>query len=401
MLGFTVKSRSQAAPDDPRGCPVVSQAPSVSILPFFQDLPDPRRDGRNKKHRLIDILVTALCGVIAGCESAVEIEAYGREKAAWLKTFLELEHGIPSHDTFSRILQMLDPRKFHDCFVRWVRALHETTRGQVVPIDGKTLRHSFDSAAGLPPLHLVSAWAAENRLVLGTVPVDGKSNEITAVPKLLEVLELTGAIVTLDAMGCQKEIAGKIREKKADYVLAVKDNQPHLHEDLSHLLDGVLEDEETLPACQRHRTIEKRRGRIEERFYYSLPVPQSLRHRDAWRDLRSAGGVISVTRRGAEEAIQVRYFISSLRPNARRLARAVRAHWGIENSQHWVLDVVFDEDACRARLDNAAENFALLRRLALNLLNSEGTEHASLRVKRRAAGWNDSLMLRILSAGTT
>jgi predicted transposase YbfD/YdcC len=350
---------------------------------------------------LIDILVVALCGTIAGCQSAVEIAAYGRAKREWFKTFLQLPHGIPSHDTFSRVLQLLDARKFHDCFVAWIRALHEVTRGQVVPIDGKTLRRSFDSATGLPPLHLVSAWAAENRLVLGAVPVDGKSNEITAVPRLLEVLQLTGAIVTLDAMGCQKEIAGKIREKKADYVLAVKDNQPHLHEDLSHLLDGVLEDEEALPACQRHTTIERRRGRIEERFYYSLPVPEALRHRDAWRDLRSAGGVISVTRRGAEEAIQVRYFISSLRPNAKRLARAVRADWGIENSQHWVLDVVFDEDACRARLDNAAEDFALLRRLALNLLNSAGTAHASLRVKRRAAGWNDGLMLRIRSAGTT
>jgi predicted transposase YbfD/YdcC len=260
-------------------------------MPFFQDLPDPRRDGRNKKHRLIDILVTALCGVIAGCESAVEIEAYGREKGAWLKTFLTLEHGIPSHDTFSRVLQMLDPRKFHDCFVRWVQALHETTKGQVVPIDGKTLRRSFDPAAGLPPLHLVSAWAAANRLVLGAVPVDGKSNEITAVPKLLEILELTGAIVTLDAMGCQKEIAGKIREKKADYVLAVKDNQPHPHDDLSRLLDDVREHEEGLPARQRHRTIENSRGRVEERYYYSLPVPEALRHRDAWRDLRTGAAM--------------------------------------------------------------------------------------------------------------
>ena len=200
----------------------------ASILTYFHDLPDPRRETQNKKHRLIDILVIALCGVIAGCQSAVEIEAYGRAKEAWLKTFLELPNGIPSHDTFSRVLQLLDPRKFHDCFVQWVQALHERTQGQVVPIDGKTLRRSFDSARDLPPLHLVSAWATENRLVLGEIPVDDKSNEITAVPKLLEVLELTGAIVTLDAMGCQKEIAAKARERGADYVLAVKENQPHL-----------------------------------------------------------------------------------------------------------------------------------------------------------------------------
>jgi hypothetical protein len=195
---------------------VPSSAPA-SILTFFRDLPDPRRETQNKKHRLIDILVIALCGIIAGCQSAVAIEAYARAKAAWLKTFLELPNGIPSHDTFSRVLQLLDSRRFHDCFVQWVQALHEQTQGQVVPIDGKTLRRSFDSASHLPALHLVSAWAAENRLVLGEVPVDDQSHEITAVPKLLEILELTGAIVTIDAMGCQKEIAEKARQRGADY----------------------------------------------------------------------------------------------------------------------------------------------------------------------------------------
>jgi predicted transposase YbfD/YdcC len=393
--------RLQAVPIIMRGCPIVSHTPSVSIMTFFQDLPDPRRDCQNKKHRLIDILAIALCGVIAGCESAVEIEAYGRQKEAWLRTFLKLDHGIPSHDTFSRVLQMLDPRRFHDCFVKWVQALHDVTRGEVVAIDGKTLRRSFDTAHGLPPLHLVSAWATENRLVLGEVPVDSKSNEITAVPKLLEILELTGAIVTLDAMGCQKEIAGKIREQGADYVLAVKENQPHLHEDLSHHFDAVLEDEDALPAPQRYRTTENNRGRHEDRFSYSTPVSETLRHREAWRDLQSVGCVISLTEHNGQEAVWVRYSISSLEPDAKRLAGAVRAHWGIENSEHWVLDVVFQEDQCRARLDNAAENFALLRRLAMNLIRSEGTKHASLRVKRRAAGWNDTLMLQILTAGMT
>ncbi len=208
----------------------MSSLAPASILNYFRDLPDPRRETRNKKHRLIDILVIALCGTIAGCHSAVEIAAYGRAKREWLKTFLALPNGIPSHDTFSRALQLLDARKFHDCFVAWVRALHEITRGQIVPIDGKTLRRSFDSAHDLPALHLVSAWAAENRLVLGEIPVDDKSNEITAIPKLLEILELTGAIVTIDAMGCQKEIAAKVREKEADYLLAVKENQPHLYQ---------------------------------------------------------------------------------------------------------------------------------------------------------------------------
>jgi predicted transposase YbfD/YdcC len=387
--------------DTAHGGPCVRTASPASILTYFHDLPDPRRETRNKKHRLIDVLVIALCGIIAGCQSAVEIEAYGRAKETWLRTFLELPNGIPSHDTFSRVLQSVDPREFHDCFVRWVRALHEVTRGEIVPIDGKTLRRSFDSASDLPALHLVSAWAAENRLVLGEIPVDDKSNEITAVPKLLEILELTGAIVTLDAMGCQKEIAAKVRERGADDVLAVKDNQPHLRADLSDHFDEVLEEEESLPRTRRHTTKEKNRGRLEHRTYLSTPVPEDLRKGEAWRDLKSVGCVIAVVQRGGKETVEARYSISSLKPNAKVLAKAVRGHWGIEDGQHWVLDVVFQEDQSRARLDNASENLALLRRLAMNLMAKEGTKHASLRVKGRTAGWNDKLMTQILTAGTT
>jgi predicted transposase YbfD/YdcC len=405
-ISGTLGSATRRPEDGPspihtNGVPCVSRPAPASILNYFRDLPDPRRETRNKKHRLIDILVIAICGTIAGCQSAVEIAAYGRAKREWLKTFLELPNGIPSHDTFSRVFQLLDARKFHDCFVAWVRALHELTRGQVVPIDGKALRRSFDSASDLPALHLVSAWAAENRLVLGEVPVDGKSNEITAIPKLLEILELTGAIVTIDALGCQKEIAAKIREKGADYVLAVKENQPHLYEDLSDHFDRVLEDEELLPRGRRHATEEKNRGRAEHRTYISTPVPKGLRNRAAWRDLSSVGCVVSVVQREGKETVEVRYFISSQEPDAKRLAKAVRGHWGIENSQHWVLDVVFQEDQCRARLDDAAENLALLRRLAMNLMATEGTKHASLRVKGRTAGWDDDLMAQILTAGTT
>ena len=374
---------------------------SLSISAFFQDLPDPRRECLNKKHKLIDILVVALCGVIAGCESAVEIEAYGRSKEAWLRTFLELANGIPSHDTFTRVLPMLDPRRFHQCFANWVQALHEVTKGEVVAIDGKTLRRSFDAASGLPALHLVSAWACKNRLVLGEVPVADQSNEIEAIPRLLEILELTGAVVTIDAMGCQKEIAGKIREEGADYVLAAKENQPHLHEDLSEHFDRVLENEESLPRSRRTRTLERSRGRREERVCIATPVPEGLRNRDAWRDLKSVGCIISATDRDGGEEIEVRYLISSMKPDARRLAEAARSRWGNENSQHWVLDVVFREDQCRARLGGAAENLALLRRLAMNLLRKESTKAASFKVKSRTAGWNDQLMLRILTAGST
>ena len=379
----------------------MSRPSPASILTYFRDLPDPRRQTRNKKHQLIDILVIALCGTIAGCQSAVEIAAYGRAKREWLGTFLHLPHGIPSHDTFSRVFQLLDAPRFRDCFVAWVQALHEQTRGQVVPIDGKTLRRSFDSAGGQSALHLVSAWAAENRLVLGAIPVDDKSNEITAIPKLLEILVLTGAIVTIDAMGCQKEIAAAVRQKEADYVLAVKENHPHLYEDLSDHFDRVLEDEEILPRARRHVTREKNRGRAEHRTYIATPVPEGLRDRAAWRDLTSVGCVVSVVHREGKEAVEVRYFISSLKPQARLLAKAVRGHWTIENAQHWVLDVVFQEDQCRARLDNAAENLALLRRLAMSLMAKEGTKHDSLRVKGRTAGWDDQLMAEILITGTT
>jgi len=374
---------------------------SASVCRFFADLPDPRRETKNKLHLLIDILMIALCATIAGCESAVEIAEYGRQKEAWFRRWLRLPNGIPSHDTFSRVFAALNPTKFHACFVQWVQALHEATAGQVVAIDGKTLRRSLDRGDGLAPLHVVSAWAAENRLVLGEVAIDRKSNEITAIPKLLEILEISGAIVTIDAMGCQKEIAQAIREAGADYVLAVKDNQPHLYEDLAQHFEKVLDEVETLPRSQYYYTQETNRGRTEERFYYATPVPEDLRNPQAWRDLQSVGWVVSITERAGQESCEVRGYISSLRPNAKRLAKAVRQHWGIENGQHWVLDVVFNEDQCRARAGHEAENLAILRRLALNLLNQEKTKMPSLRVKGRAAGWNEDLMIRILTAGTT
>ena len=379
----------------------MATARRLAIVEYFRDLPDPRRQTKNKRHLLIDIVVIALCAIIAGGESAMEMEEYGRRKENWLRRFLALPNGIPSHDTFSRVLAALDAHHFHTCFVAWVNALHEVTAGEVVNIDGKTLRRSFDRAPGTPALHIVSAWAAENHLVLGQVAVEDKSNEITAIPKLLEILELRGAIVTTDAMGCQKDIADKIRDRGADYVLAVKDNQPHLSEDLQEHFLQVVDRQDDLPRRQRHHTQERNRGRWEERFYYSTPVPEDLRHRGCWRDLRSVGWVISITTRDGQECSEVRGSISSLKADAKELARAVRGHWGIENRQHGVLDVVFNEDQARARAGNEAENLALLRRLALNLLKNEGTKMSSLKVKRRAAGWDDELMHRILTAGTT
>jgi predicted transposase YbfD/YdcC len=336
--------------DGPSPIPTQESRPSpASILTYFRDLPDPRRETRNQKHRLIDLLVIALCGTIAGCQSAVAIAAYGRAERPWLLTCLPLSHGIPAHDTFSRLLQLLDASQFCDGFVAWVRALHEHTRGQVVPIDGKTLRRSLDSAGGQSPLHLVGAWAAANRLVLGAIPVDDQSNEITAIPKSLEILELTGAIVTIDALGCQQEIAAAVRQKGADFVLAVQEDQPHLYEDLSEYFDRVPEDEEILPRSRRHVTRETNRGRAEHRSSIATPVPEGLRNREAWRDLTRVGCVVSVVQRAGTETVEVRYFISSLRPNAKRWAKAIRGHGTIETAPHWVLDVVFQEDQCRAR----------------------------------------------------
>jgi predicted transposase YbfD/YdcC len=263
----------------------MATARRLAIVDYFRDLPDPRRQTKNKRHLLIDILVIALCAIIAGCESGVEMEEYGRRKKKWLRRFLELPNGIPAHDTFSRVLAALNAQQFHSCFVAWVNALHEVTAGEVVNIDGKTLRRSFDRAKGIPALHIVSAWASANGLVLGQVAVDDKSNEITAIPKLLEILELNGALITIDAMGCQKEIAAAIRAQGADYVLAVKDNQPHLYEDLSEHFIDVVDRAEELPRRQRYHTKEKNRGRLEERYYYSTPVPDELRNQEAWRVL--------------------------------------------------------------------------------------------------------------------
>jgi len=379
----------------------MTTAGPASILHYFEDLPDPRRQTNNKLHLLLDIVVIALSAVIAGCESAVEFAEFGRQKEDWFRKFLPLPNGIPAHDTFSRVFALLDPRKFHECLVRWVNALHEVTQGQVVNIDGKTVRRSFDRAAGIPALHIVSAWAAENHTVLGQVAVEDKGNEIRAIPKLLEILDLSGAIVTIDAMGCQKEVAAQLRDRGADYVLAVKENQPHLYEDLQGHFLQVVDGPDRLPGRQCHHTEETNRGRREERFYYATPVPEGPRDRDQWRDLNGVGWVIAFTTREGKGCSEVRGYISSLRPDAKNLARAVRGHWGIENGQHWVLDVVFNEDHSRARLDNAAENLALLRRLALNLIKKEETAMPSLRVKRRAAGWNEDLLAQILTAGTT
>lgn len=370
----------------------------ASLLKHFQDLEDPRME-RTKKHLLTDIISLAICAVIAGADGWEDIEDFGKDKIDWLKTFLRLPNGIPSHDTISRLFRRIKPEAFQECFHKWTQTLHAALGLKHVAIDGKTLRRSHDRNTAKNALHLVSAWSVENHLTLGQEAVDEKSNEITAIPELLRMLALEGAIVTIDAMGCQKSIAEEIVQQNADYVLAVKDNQPTLHaalqEHFEHLHETNLKDDEV----RRYKTREKAHGRQEERYYFLSPVPESLSHvSEDWVGLQSVGQVISMTQRDGEEVSDVRYYVSSLPARVKAFASAVRGHWGIENSLHWVLDVTFDEDRSRIRKDHGGENFALLRRIATSVIKQDTSSKQSVRKARKRAGWNNDNLLRMLTA---
>lgn len=368
----------------------------VTIIQYFADLEDPRV-GPHTLHKLIDILVITMCAVIAGCESFHQIAEYGRYKEAWLRNLLELPHGIPSHDTFARVWTVIDPAKFQECFMRWAAALRDATGGKVIAIDGKTLRRSFDQTEGLNPLHLVSAWCSENHISLGQVAVDAKSNEITAIPALLGLLAIKDAIVTIDAAGCQRAIASQIRNQEADYVLALKQNQNSLYEDVAAHFEQQKTEGFSQPQCSSHETHEKAHGREEHRTTRAVPVPDSLRNRELWRDLKSLGMVESRRIVAGREESCTRYFISSLEPDAEQMAHAVRSHWSIENSLHWVLDVTFREDDNRTRDRYSAQNLATLRRLAITLLKREPTKQ-SLVTKRMMTGWDNAYMFQVLMA---
>lgn len=366
-----------------------------SFFAHFADLPDPRIN-RTRRHELLDIVFVAVCAVISGSNDFVSMEAYGKAKLPWLRKFVKLSNGIPSHDTFGRLFADLSVAGFVDCFLSWIEAIREAGVGEIVSVDGKTLRASLDTAKSQNPLHVVSAWASENHLLLGQVAVDVKSNEITAIPRLLEVLALEGAIVTIDAMGCQKEIAKTIRERGADYVLAVKGNQEHLEADIIDHFAKLDEGEVSRRGRTVHETQESSHGRQEHRRYEAVPAPQTLRHREDWKDLACICRVTRVYTQRGQEKSDVRYFISSVAPKAALLARAIRGHWGVENGLHWVLDMYFNEDRNRARTDNAAENLALLRRWVLSLLRQDSTMKASIEKKRQLAGWNDDNMEKLL-----
>ena len=373
--------------------------PIASIQHHFSALEDPRID-RTKLHKLVDIVVIAICAVICGADTWVDVESFGHAKLAWFKTFLELPNGIPSHDTFGRVFAMLDPDQFQQCFLDWVVAVSQVIPGQVIAIDGKTLRQSHDKRLGKGAIVMVSAWATANRLVLGQAKVDDKSNEITAIPELLRVLDISGCIITIDAIGCQKEIAADIVEQDADYLLALKGNQGRIHEDVELLFDDLEASQFTAYAYDYAQTINKDHGRIETRECWTIADPEVLRHlRDAqhWDKLTAVVKVRAERRTGSETTVEDRYFLSSLPGNAQSTLAAVRSHWGVENGLHWVLDIAFREDDCRIRRDHGDQNFAILRHIAINLLKQEKTLRTGIKAKRLRAGWDEQYLLRVLS----
>lgn len=372
----------------------------ATLAEHFGSLEDPRVRHLTD-HTLMEIIIIAICGVTCGAETWTDIELFGNERLAWLRQFLELKNGIPSHDTFGRVFARLDPEQFQARFANWVQAVFQVTEGQVVAIDGKTARHSHDRGRGKEAIHVVSAWATANHLVLGQQTVETKSNEIEAIPDLLRLLDVSGCIVTIDAMGCQTALAEQIVKQKADYVLAVKDNQPHLHEDMALFFRLTEQNDFQKVESGYARTVNKGHGRLEIRECRTIAGQESLqflRDYDRWPGLRTLAKVTSQRRVNGQTATETRYYISSLPNNAAQLLNAVRSHWGVENSLHWVLDMAFSEDASRIRQDHAPENMALLRRIALTLLRQEKSLKRGVQGKQLKAAMNPAYLLRVLSS---
>lgn len=367
----------------------------TTLIEHFSILEDPR-DPSKCRHQLIDMVVIAIAAVLCGANDLANIEAFGKAKIEWFRRFLDLDNGIPSHDTFGRVFALLSPKAFQTCFRSWIDSVRNIYEEEVIAIDGKTLRRSHDRKGGLGPLHIVSAWATRNGLVLGQQATDAKSNEITAIPELLEVLLLKGCIVTIDAMGCQKKTAQQIRDQGGDYVLALKGNQGTLADEVEEaFIDADAKDYEGM-VTDYHETSERGHGRVETRRYWTLGNLDGVSEAKHWKDLDMIGMVQAEREYDRKTSSEYRFYIGSIGTDAKRFANAVRSHWAVENNLHWSLDVAFREDDSRIRERNLAENAAVLRHIALGLLKADKSKKASIKTKRLTAGWNEDYLARLL-----
>ncbi len=372
---------------------------AAGIAEYFRGREDPSID-RKKLHKLLDIMVIAtVCAALCGADTWEDVEIFGKAKEKWFRAFLELPNGIPSHDTFNRVFKRLDPEQFQSCFISWIKAASQIIGGQVIASDGKVLRRSHDHGVGKAALDQVRAWATANHLVLGQGKVDEKSNEITAIPQLLKALELAGYIVIIEAMGCQTEMATEIIDQEADYVLALKDNQGHRFEDVKLLFADLAENNYKAYRYDYHKTVNKGHRRIEIRECWTISDPSVLpylRSFERWKKLTTVSWTRSQRWIGDEKSCEDRDHIASI-SGAKRILSAVRSHWGIEIQLHWCLDIAFDEDRCRVRQEHGAENFAILRHIALNLLKQEKTCKRSIKGKRLLADWDEDYLFKVLS----
>ena len=374
----------------------------VSIQEYFAELEDPRSH-INRRHLLGDLIVIAICGVLAGADGPKAIGTWAQSKAAWLRQHLELPHGIPSHDTIGRLLALLHPQAFQSCFQNWIASLRGADGdpiADIIAIDGKALRRSHDRKKNLGPLFLVSAWAVQGGISLGQLATEEKSNEITAIPELIDNIDIEGATVTIDAAGCQKNIASKIVDKKGHYVLALKGNQGNLHKATRKWIAEQMERDFAGITVRRHQETVKGHGRLDTLIYYQFEAPDSLPGKHNWSGLRTIGIAIRISKQGDKETSDVRHFISSLPIGVRRFAKAVRGHWAIEGTLHWCLDVTFREDESRLRNRKAADNLAWLKRFAISLLKQQ-KDKDSIAMRRRKAGWSTDYLAKVLGLATT
>jgi predicted transposase YbfD/YdcC len=368
------------------------------IQKHFSLLKDPRVKLKTS-HKLIDIIVIAICAVICGADAWTQMEEFGKSKLTWFKSFLELPYGIPSHNTFGRVFSIISAKLFQSCFQQWINDVFDITDGQVIPIDGKTLKRSYNKKSDKSAIHMVHAWAATNGVLLGQLKTKEKSNEITAIPELLKLLEVKGCIVTIDAMGCQRDIAETIIEKKADYVLAVKGNQEKLEEAIKTTFDEAIKHDFEGMKHSTSTTVDENHGRLEVRICHVLPVLYLLGAKEfkkKWKSLKSIVLIISERTTKGKKTVEHRFYISSLKPNAKKISSSIRQHWSVENSLHWSLDVAFKEDQSRVRIGQASENFSLLRKIALMYLRNETSLKGGIQTKRLRAGWDPKYLLKVL-----